>query len=444
MNPKTALGKGKSFQFFGDKHFQSDPMIRTNDACDVIVDVIVIGGGPSGSATATLLAKRGYRVTVYEREHFPRFHIGESLIPYCFPVIERLGMLPKMKSSHFTKKYGVQFISEHGKLSEPFRFSQYDPHERSQSWQVLRSEFDHMLLDNAREHGVTVHEGARVLDVLTDGERVVGVKVKTESADETEVRAQVVVDASGQSSIVMDRMNLREWDPVLKKAAIWTYWKGAKREPGLDAGGTIVIQTQEKKGWFWFIPLHDDVVSIGVVAGFDYLFKNRVSKDLEAIYMEEVARCPGLQPRLLNAVREGEFKAQKEYSYKAKKAAGDGWVLVGDAFGFLDPLYSSGVMLALTSASMAADSIADALDANDPCEARLRRWEPAHLNAMNRMRNLVCAFYDGLNFGRLVRRYPEKKNLITDVLIGNLFHEDIDQLWPLIEELKREDLAAAV
>jgi len=406
-------------------------------------DVIVIGGGPSGSATATLLAQRGYRVTVFEREHFPRFHIGESMIPYCYPMVKRLGMLDKMKGSHFTKKYGVQFINEFGKLSEPFRFGQYDPHERSQSWQVVRSEFDKMLLDNARGLGVVVHEGARVLDVLFDGDRAYGVRVKLEGENEKEVLAQVIVDASGQSSIIMDRMNLREWDPVLKKAAIWTYWKGAYRDPGIDGGGTVVIQTEGKKGWFWYIPLHDDVVSVGLVAGHDYLFKDRASKDPETIYWEEVARCPGLQPRIKDAVRTEDYRMQKEYSYKAKKAAGDGWVLVGDAFGFLDPLYSSGLMLALTSAGMAADSIADALDANDPSEARLRSWETAHMKAMDRMRYLVCAFYDGLNFGKLVRKFPDKKHLITDVLVGNLFNEEVDQLKDMIAELVAEEQMAA-
>jgi flavin-dependent dehydrogenase len=238
-------------------------------------------------------------------------------------------------------------------------------------------------------------------------------------------------------------MGLREWDPILKKAAIWTYWRGASREPGLDSGGTIVIQTQQKKGWFWYIPLHDDVVSVGVVAGYDYLFRNRSSKDLETIYFEEVERCPGVKPRIANAVREGDFKAQKEYSYKARKVAGDGWVLVGDAFGFLDPLYSSGVLLALASGEMAADAIGDALEANDPTEARLRRWEPEYLKALDRMRRLVCAFYDGLNFGKLVRRYPEKKNLITDILVGNLFKDEVDELWPLLEELKAEEMVIA-
>lgn len=412
-------------------------MIQAENHCDVIV----IGGGPSGSATATLIAQHGYRVTLFERDHFPRFHIGESLIPHTYQTMKRLGMIDKMKSSHFTKKFGVQFINEHGKLSEPFRFEEYDPHERSQTWQVLRSEFDHMLLDNARQHGVTVHEGARVLDIVRDGDRVVGVRVKCEGEETKTVRSRIVVDASGQSSLLIDRMNLRQWDPELKKAAIWSYFRGAKREPGRDEGGTIVIQTQGKKGWFWYIPLHEDIVSVGVVADFDYLFKQRETKDAREIFYQEVERCPGLQPRIADSECIDQFRVMKEYSYKAAKAAGDGWVLVGDAFGFLDPLYSSGVLLALVSAEMAADTIAVALADNDTSESRLRAWEPEFRKAMDRMRNLVRAFYDGLNFGQLVRKHPEKKHLITDILIGNLFKDEVDDLWPIIDAMREEEMA---
>ncbi|MFT3883059.1 MAG: NAD(P)/FAD-dependent oxidoreductase [Gemmatales bacterium] len=395
--------------------------------------IIVIGGGPAGSSVATLLAMQGYTVELFEREHFPRFHIGESLIPFTFHVIKEIGLLDTMQKSHFTKKHSVQFVSQNGKLSEPFYFGDYDPHERSQTWQVRRSEFDHLLLNNAKAKGVTVHEGARVLEVLFEGKKAVGIRVKTENEPERVVKAKIVIDASGQSSMLIDRLGLREWDPVLKKGAVWTYWKSAYRDSGRDAGPTIVIQTKGKKGWFWYIPLHDDIVSVGVVAGYDYLFKNR-TKDMEALYHEEVDLCPGLQPRLKGATRCDIFRAQKEYSYRATQAAGEGWVLVGDALGFLDPLYSSGVLLALTSASMAAKTIGQALKANDLSEKKLREWEAEFFRGMDRMRRLVVAFYDGLNFGAMVRKNPDKKGLITDVLIGNLFKDELDQLWPLVEE----------
>ena len=401
-------------------------------------DVVVIGGGPAGSTASTLLAQKGYAVELFEREHFPRFHIGESLIPQTYHVLKRTGMLEKMKGSHFVKKYSVQFVNQRGKLSEPFYFVDHRPHEASQTWQVRRSEFDHMNLNNAKDHGVKVHEGARVLEVLFEGERAVGVRVKPEDGPERVVRAKVVIDASGQSSMLIDRLGLREWDPVLKKAAVWTYWKGAYRDAGRDAGATIVIQTEGKKGWFWYIPLHDDIVSVGIVADYTYLFQDRPSKDLEAIYFEEVARAPGLQPRIADAQRCDGFRAQKEYTYRAKQVAGDGWALIGDAFGFLDPLYSSGVLLALTSAAMAADAIAEGLAKGDTSEAQLRKWEPAFTAGMERMRRLVCEFYDGFSFGRFVKKHPDLKDRVTDVLIGDVFKADVDVLWPLMDELRAE------
>jgi flavin-dependent dehydrogenase len=405
--------------------------------------VVVIGGGPAGSTASTLIAKEGYRVELFEREHFPRFHIGESLIPETYWVLRRLDMLPKMRNSPFVKKYSVQFINQHGKLSEPFYFVDHKPHESSQTWQVIRSEFDQLMLNNAREHGVNVHEGVRVLEVLFEGDRAVGVRIQEEDGSEREVRADVVVDASGQSSMIMSRLGLREWDPVLKKAALWTYWEGAWRGMGKDEGATLVCQTKGKKGWFWYIPQHNGVVSVGVVADYDYLFKNRGDKSHEEIYFEEVERQPGIKERIAGTKRADIFRAAKEYTYRSKRAAGDGWVLVGDAFGFLDPLYSSGVLLALKSGSMAADAVVEGLKKGDTSAAQLGKWEPEFVKGMDRMRRLVCEYYDGFSFGRFVRKYPHFKGHLTDLLIGDLFRDEVDEVVEPMNASRAEMNAAA-
>jgi len=309
------------------------------------VDVIVIGGGPAGSTTSAVLAQRGVKVALYEREQFPRFHIGESLIPETYWVLKRIGMLDKMKKSHFVKKQSVQFVNSAGKESAPFYFQDNKPGECSLTWQVVRSEFDAMMLNNARELGVVVHQPSRVSEVLFDGERARGVRVLNEDGSKTDVAAKVVVDASGQSTMLQNRFKLRQWDPILNKGAIWTYWKGAFRDSGRNEGATVVIQTTNKKGWFWYIPQHNDIVSVGVVGPFDYLFKSRGSH--EETFSEEVAACPAVQKRIAGAERITGYFATKDYSYRSRQTAGEGWVLVGDAFGFLDPLYSSGVLLAL-------------------------------------------------------------------------------------------------
>ena len=225
---------------------------------------------------------------------------------------------------------------------QPFYFVDHRDDESSQTWQVRRDEFDEMMLRNAESQGVKVHEGMRVLEVLFDGTRATGVRVADEAGNISTIYSKVVVDASGQAAMVTSRLGLREWDPVLKKAAIWSYWKGAARGTGRDEGATLVMQLDDKQGWLWYIPLNDDVVSVGVVAGYDYLFRDRESKIPEAVYAAELERCPGLNERLDNAVKVEPIRVAKEYSYRARDVAGDGWVLVGDAFGFLDPLYSLG------------------------------------------------------------------------------------------------------
>lgn len=402
-------------------------------ALESSTDVAVVGGGPAGSTVSTLLAQRGVKVRLFERDRFPRFHIGESLIPETYWVFKKLNMLEKMKKSAFVKKYSVQFVNAAGKMSAPFYFHDNKDHECSQTWQVIRSEFDTMMLDNAREHGVQVHQPARVLETLFDGERAVGVRVKHEDGGEEIVRAKVVVDASGQSTMLQNKFKLRLWDPVLNKGAVWTYWKGAYRDTGRDEGATVVIQTPNKQGWWWYIPQHDETISIGVVAPFDYLFKGRGSH--EQIFNEEMAQCPEVQKRLSTGERATGFFATKDYSYRSSQVAGDGWVLIGDAFGFLDPLYSSGVLLALKSGDLAADAIADGLAKGDTSAAQLGRWGDTFNKGIDRMRRLVCEYYDGFSFGRFVKEYPHLKNRVTDLLIGDLFDDAVDEVWGPLESL---------
>ena len=410
----------------------------TNDSHHVSQpDVVVIGGGPAGTTTATLLAQRGLRVHLFERERFPRFHIGESLIPETYWVLKRLNMLPKMQQSHFVKKYSVQFVNANGKLSAPFYFWDNKPHECSQTWQVVRSEFDRMMLENAREHGVDVHEATRVLDVIFENGRAAGVRIKREDGSAEDIRARVVVDASGQNGLLMNRLRLRVWDPLLNKGAIWTYWKGAYRDTGKDEGATIVIQTPSKNGWFWYIPLHDDTISVGVVAPFDYLFKGRANYG--QTYREEVDACTAVKERIANAEQVTGYFATKDYSYRSKQVAGDGWVLVGDAFGFLDPLYSSGVLLALRSGEQAAEAIADGLERGDTSAAQLGRWGPAFNEGVDRMRRLVCEYYQGFSFGQFVKNYPQLRGKVTDLLIGDLFTDKVDEVWRPMESLYPPD-----
>jgi flavin-dependent dehydrogenase len=400
--------------------------------------VVVIGGGPAGATVSTLIAQQGYRVELFERERFPRYHIGESLIPETYWVLRRLGMLDKMKSSHFIKKYSVQFVSASGKHSAPFYFHDNKPQECSQTWQVRRSEFDTMMLRNAEEQGVRVHEGVRVLDVLFEGDRAVGVRVADENGNPSEVRADVFVDASGQSSLLINKFKMRIPDPQLNKGAIWTYFEGAYRDQGRDEGATIVLSLQGKEGWFWYIPMHDDIVSVGVVADFDYLFKGRTSH--EVTYADEMEKCPAVKERVSIGKQVAPVKATKEYTYRASQAAGDGWVLVGDAFGFLDPLYSSGVLLALKSGELAADAVVEGLQHGDTSRAQLGKWEAEYVEGMTRMRRLVCEYYDGFNFGQFVRRFPHHRGDITDLLIGDLFKVELDQVLESINTMKAEQL----
>src|SRR5436190_3533382 len=229
-------------------------------------DVLVIGGGPAGCAAAALLAEMGHRVLVLEREKFPRYHIGESLLPFTFYPLQRLGLLEAMRKSAFVKKYSVQFVSPSGKASQPFYFfNRYDRDTVAQTWQVLRSEFDLMVMEHARAKGATILEEVTVKELLKENGRVSGVRAQLKTGENVEYRAPMTLDCSGKESFAAVRNNWRIKDPQLNKVAVWTYYKGAKRDEGIDEGATTVAYVPDK-GWFWYIPQHRDMVSVAGVA----------------------------------------------------------------------------------------------------------------------------------------------------------------------------------
>ena len=386
-------------------------------------DCIVIGGGPAGSTVSTLLAQYGHRVLLLERSRFPRHHIGESLMPETYWVFKRLGMLPKMKKANFVSKESVQFVSSSGQESQPYFFPDRDPNEWAYTWQVQRDKFDKIMLDNAREHGVEVREGVSVKEVLFEGKRAIGVRA-IDNGETRDLHCKVVIDASGVNGLLSKQLGIREGEPGLKNAAIYAYWKGAKRDPGRNAGATLVIYTPDKQGWFWSIPQENDITSIGVVGKTQFLITGRGDDPL-ATLEEEIARTPGIRRRIEGAERISHAYVTSDFTYRAKRIAGDGWVLCGDAFGFLDPIYSSGVFLALKMGELTADTVHAALQENDLSAERLGRHGPKVARGMQLIRQLVYAFYNpNFSFGAFNRDYPQFHDQVVRLLIGDVFEKD--------------------
>jgi flavin-dependent dehydrogenase len=360
-------------------------------------------------------------VVLLEKEKFPRYHIGESLLPYCYYTLERIGMLEKMKRARFVKKYSVQFVNTQGMASQPFYFFEQLDHEAAQTWQVLRSEFDQMLLRNAREKGAVVHEETAAQDFLQENGRIVGVRALTRSGEIREFHAPLTIDATGRDALAISRYRWRIRDPYLDKIAIWTYFRGAQRDAGLDEGATTIAYVPEK-GWFWYIPLADDILSVGIVAEQEYL--HRESRDPETIFHREAAKNAWLTAHLVPGKQFGPYRVTGEYSYRSQHCALDGLVLAGDAFAFLDPVFSSGVFLALRSGEMAAEAVHAALAANDVSAHRFREYGRQLCYGIEPMRRMVYTFYDHeFSFRVFVDHHPEMKGEINNCLMGNLFRD---------------------
>jgi flavin-dependent dehydrogenase len=400
---------------------------------DETPEVLIIGGGPAGASAAALLAEYGHDVLVLEREKFPRYHVGESLIPFTYHPLERLGLIPKMRASAFQKKYSVVFVQPDGRASQPFYFfTRYDRDTVAQTWQVLRSEFDQMLLDHARERGARVREQTTVTDLLREDGRVVGVRARHADGTTAEYRAPITLDCTGKESFAAVRNGWRLRDPYLNKVAVWTYYVGSKREAGLDEGQTTVAFVPEK-GWFWHIPLHGDRVSVGVVAEGRYLTRGGV-KDPQAIFEREIHQNLWIKDHLSTGRQVGPYYVTSEYTHHARHCYAPGLLLVGDAFCFLDPVFSSGLMLALKSGVLAGESVHAALAAGDLAPDRFAAYGATLRQGIENMRKLVYAFYNpAFSFKAVIEKYPDAAGDITDCLSGDV-NKDLSGLWAKIRE----------
>ena len=314
-------------------------------------DVLVIGGGPAGSTISSQLSEMGWDVTLIEKEWHPRFHIGESLLPRNLPILERLGVLRDV-SRIAVIKYGADLSLPSGEDYRKFEFAEADPLQPS-AFQVKRAEFDALLLNNSLAKGARVLQGTKATAVSFGADRRAQVTTVNDAGKEAVWHADFLVDASGRDSLLANRLKLKIRDPQHNSAAVFAHFDGVRRRYGADAGNTSIIWFEQ--GWFWTIPLPDGNDSVGVVCRADYLRTRRTP--LDRFLLDSVASCPQIARRMSRAKLVTEVYAAGNYSYKAKVMYGDQFLLVGDAYAFLDPIFSTGVYLAMESAMRGAETV---------------------------------------------------------------------------------------
>lgn len=319
-------------------------------------DVLVIGGGPAGSTLAAILAERGRSVVVVEKARHPRFHIGESLLPLNIPLLERLGVAEEVRQIGMLK-YGVEFVSPWHETPATFDFADALDKAYPYSYQVHRSQFDEILFRNATRRGATTIEGCRVTAV-TFGSGAIGVTARHEDGRVASWQPRFVVDASGRDTVLASQFGIKHRNKEHNSAAIFGHFSGATRLPGKAEGNITVFWFDH--GWIWFIPLSDGATSIGAVC-WPYYMKTRKS-DPARFLLDTLALCPALMERLRDAKLISPVTATGNYSYVAERTAGRNYLMLGDAFTFIDPVFSTGVFLAMHSAFVGADTIETCLD----------------------------------------------------------------------------------
>lgn len=336
-------------------------------------EVLIIGGGPAGSTAAILLRQKGYQVTLLEKDRHPRFHIGESLLPANLDLFERLGVAEKIRDIGM-QKWGAEFISPWHGRGETFEFSESWDHTHSYAYQVRRSDFDEILIRRAAESAAQVIEGCCVIQVDFAPPSAGGgalVLARNEDGTEQSWRCRFVLDASGRDTFLANRLGTKQRNRRHNSAALYGHYEGAERHEGRRAGNISLYWFDH--GWFWLIPLADGATSVGAVV-WPYYLKRR-SGDLTTFFTETIALCPPLDARLKNARLVTEVQATGNYSYTSKRSHGECYLLLGDAYAFIDPVFSSGVWLAMHSAEAGCEAVDTCLRQPDQAAAALKKFD---------------------------------------------------------------------
>src|SRR5216117_1823412 len=350
-------------------------------------DVAIIGGGPAGSTAAALLARAGRRVVVFEREKFPRFHIGESLLPFSMKAFTRLGLHEKLLRAGFMKKHGGEIL---GACSEPgtkFYFKDGYRSQTDHAYQVTRGDFDKLLLNHAAECGAEVHEETSVYRVNFSKD-VVELAIRSNGSSRT-IRARFVIDASGRSSMLGRQFKIKKTYNHLQKLSIFAHYDGVWRAEGIDGTLTVLLRAIDR--WFWLIPLTAERTSVGVVLDSETFRKSKLSA--EDFLEEALAEQPTIAKRMKNARRVSKVYVEADFSYRSKRLYGDRWLLAGDAAGFIDPIFSSGVFLAVFSGERCADALNEVLDNPRKAKRLFARYERSVNRAMDVYLRFVNAWY---------------------------------------------------
>lgn len=345
-------------------------------------DVAIIGGGPAGSTAGITLARAGRRAIVLERDKFPRFHIGESLLPHSMDAFERLGLREKMEQAGFMPKYGAEIATACGTREIRFHFKNGFRSKRDRAWQVVRSEFDKLLLDHAREQGCEVREETTVEKIAFSS---AGVELVLKSGQKIE--ADYVIDASGRNSVVGTHFGLKKAYHDLKKFSVFAHYDHVARSEGID--GTLTRMVRTSKSWFWMIPLTATRTSIGLVMELDDFKARKISP--QEMLDQTIAEQPVMEARMRGSERVTPVYSTGDYSYRNTRLTGDRWMLAGDAAGFIDPVFSSGVFLAILSGEESANAVLGALARPDRQAVLFSAYE----RKLNQVMDLYLHFVQG-------------------------------------------------